>query len=76
MVINPRNGEKWAYGPTPGNRNAEKRNVRKGDFSVTAARKMGRGKMSSYSLKSRRRKQESTPTATGRRHVVTLKTII
>ena len=52
MVINPRKGEKWAYGPTPGNRNAEKRNVRKGDFSVTAASKMGRGKMSSYSLKS------------------------
>lgn len=48
---NPRKGGKWAYSPTPGNRNAEKRNVRKGDFPVTAARKMGRGKMSSYSLK-------------------------
>jgi len=47
MVIIPRKGGKWAYNPTPGNRNAGKRNVRKGDFSVTAARKMGRGKMSS-----------------------------
>jgi hypothetical protein len=44
--------EKGAYSPTPGNRNAEKRNVRIGDFSVTAVRKMGRGKMSSYFLKS------------------------
>jgi hypothetical protein len=51
MIINPWKGKKWAYSPTPGEGNPETRNVRKGDFSVTAVRKMGRGKMSSESLK-------------------------